>query len=49
MGCGIYKDNVEAFASLKRLAVIEPDERHRKEYLEAYANWKNRLAAVAKG
>ena len=47
MGCGIYKDNVEAFSSLKRLAVIEPDERHRKEYLEAYANWKNRLAAVA--
>ena len=47
MGCGIYKDNVEAFSSLKRLAVIEPDERHRKEYLEAYANWKNRLATVA--
>ena len=48
MGCGIYKDNEEAFASLKRLAVIEPDEKHRSEYLEAYSNWKNRLASVAR-
>ena len=46
MGCGIYKDNEEAFASLKKLAVIEPDESHRKEYLQAYANWKERLANI---
>ena len=47
MGCGIYKDNEEAFASLKRLAVIEPDESKRKEYLQAYAVWKERLAVIA--
>ena len=43
MGCGIYKDNNEAFASLKKLSVIEPDERHRSEYLEAYTMWKENL------
>lgn len=43
IGCGIYKDHDEAFASLKKLAVIEPDERHRTEYLHAYAEWKEKL------
>lgn len=43
MGCGIYKDNNEAFASLKKLSVIEPDERYRSEYLEAYTMWKENL------
>ncbi len=43
MGCGIYKDNNEAFASLKKLSVIEPDEKHRSEYLEAYTLWKEKL------
>ena len=43
MGCGIYKDNNEAFASLKKLSVIEPDEKHRSEYLEAYTMWKENL------
>ena len=46
MGCGLYKDNNEAFASLKRLAVIEPDEALRPEYLAAYAKWKETLAMV---
>ena len=48
MGCSLYKDNEEAFASLKRLAVIEPDESRRVEYLSAYANWKDSLKRVAK-
>ena len=48
MGCGIYKDNNEAFATLKKLAVIEPDEARRAEYLQAYANWKATLAQVTK-
>ncbi len=43
MGCGYYKDNNEAFASLEKLAVIEPDEMKREQYLEAYAIWKERL------
>ncbi len=43
MGCGIYRDNTEAFASLKKLGVIAPDARHREQYLEAYARWKQTL------
>lgn len=43
MGCGIYKDHDEAFASLKRVATIEPDVPHEGEYLEAYARWKECL------
>ena len=40
IGARIYKDNNEAFATLKKLAVIEPDEKKRDEYLNAYAEWK---------
>ena len=40
IGAGIYKDNNEAFATLKKLAVIETDEKKRDEYLNAYAEWK---------
>lgn len=40
MGAGIYKDHDEAFATLKKLAVIEPDARHEAAYQEAYARWK---------
>lgn len=43
MGCGIYKDHDEAFASLKRVATIEPDVQHQGKYLEAYARWKECL------
>lgn len=46
IGCGIYKDNNEAFATLKKLSVIEPDERHRAEYLEAYSSWKEKLSRL---
>lgn len=44
MGCGIYKDHDEAFASLKRLAVIDPDMSRREEYLAAYEQWKKALS-----
>lgn len=43
MGCGIYKDHNEAFATLKKLSVIAPDEKHRADYLNAYARWKDAL------
>ena len=46
MGCGIYKDHDEAFATLKKLTVIEPDESHRAEYLHAYAQWKEKLHKI---
>ena len=41
IGAGIYKDNNEAFASLEKLAVIEPS--HTQEYCDAYELWKSRL------
>lgn len=48
MGCGIYKDNQEAFLSLKKLAVIEPDEARKNEYLDAYHRWKGFLENILK-
>lgn len=46
MGCGIYKDHDEAFATLKKLAVIEPDDSKRSQYLAAYTAWKEQLAKI---
>ena len=46
IGAGIYKDNNEAFATLKKLAVIEPDEHNREAYRAAYARWKETLQQV---
>ncbi len=43
MGAGIYKDNNEAFATLEKLAVIEPDCSRADEYAEAYEKWKSYL------
>ena len=43
MGCGIYSSHEEAFATLRRLAVIEPDEQKRTQYAQAYAEWKGIL------
>ena len=45
IGAGIYKNSGEAFATLDKLEVIEPDESKRSEYLSAYANWKETLNA----
>lgn len=43
MGCGIYKDNNEAFASLKKLVTIEPEPNMAQQYQEAYIRWKTIL------
>ena len=43
MGAGIYKDNNEAFATLDKLAVIEPNGADMIRYAEAYARWKEQL------
>ena len=43
IGAGIYKNADEAFASLDKLEVIEPDAAKRGEYQDAYARWKNVL------
>jgi xylulokinase len=44
IGAGIYKDNNEAFATLERLDVIEPDAAKKQEYADAYERWKANLA-----
>ena len=49
IGCGIYKDHDEAFASLRLLQTITPDEAHRAEYQAAYGRWKDQLAANLRG
>ncbi len=41
IGAGIYRDNNEAFATLEKLAVIEPSDE--AEYGEAYEKWKSIL------
>ncbi len=43
IGAGIYKDHDEAFATLKKLSVISPDEANREQYLTAYRRWKELL------
>lgn len=43
IGAGIYKDHNEAFATLERLMVIEPDSQRREEYKAAYSAWKCQL------
>jgi len=43
IGAGIYKDSHEAFTTLEKLQVIEPDTHHRKAYLAAYNHWKTLL------
>ena len=39
IGAGIYADNNEAFAALKKLQVIEPDLKNQAAYREAYERW----------
>lgn len=43
IGCGIYKDHDEAFSSLEKLAVIEPDPKNADRYEEVYQRWKRVL------
>ena len=44
IGAGIYKNSDEAFATLEKLEVIEPDMALREEYLSAYDVWKKTLS-----
>lgn len=46
MGIGFYADSKEAFASLERIAVIEPQLEKRDQYLEAYSRWKSHLNEI---
>ena len=46
IGAGIYKTPEEAFSSLKKVEVIEPDGLKANEYCGAYDIWKDRLSQV---
>ncbi len=43
IGCGLYKDNTEAFSTLKKLSIIEPNLNEKDAYLTAYERWKEIL------
>lgn len=43
MGAGIYANHNEAFATLERLQLIEPNLQEREQYDEAYSRWKSCL------
>ena len=43
MGVGIYADHREAFATLKKLQVIEPVAKDEAAYREAYERWKQKI------
>ena len=43
IGAGIYKDSAEAFSTLEKLEVIEPDTQNAETYKQAYAQWKKTL------
>ena len=46
IGAGIYASSEEAFASLKKIDVIESDGLKADEYCKAYAIWKERLNLI---
>ena len=48
MGAGIYKDNNEAFATLDKLAVIEPDVANKSAYEDAYQRWLGCMQKIVK-
>jgi len=46
IGAGVYKNSEEAFSTLKRLAIIEPDSAQLETHLAAYNRWKEVLSKV---
>lgn len=43
LGCGYYSSPKEAFASLRKIAIVEPDTEKKECYAEAYNRWKSFL------
>jgi xylulokinase len=43
IGCGVYKEQKEAFAGLKPVKTIEPNDKLSADYKDAYENWKKVL------
>lgn len=46
IGACIYKDNTQAFATLKQLQVINPSEKNKQACIEAYGKWKEILNSI---
>lgn len=46
IGCGLYANHEEAFASLKKIDTIEPLAAMQEQCAEAYARWKEQLKTV---
>ncbi len=46
IGAGIYKDSDEAFATLRHVGTIAPDESAREEYMKAFDLWAERLEKI---
>jgi len=44
IGSGYYASAREAFSNLRKLETIEPDQKKREAYKEAYEKWKEQLA-----
>ena len=43
IGSGLFKSFDDAFSSLKKLTTIEPDQKGKEEYNNAYQRWYNEL------
>jgi xylulokinase len=48
IGAGIYANADEAFATLQKIDVIQPDIKHTIEYRDAYERWKEILESSTK-
>lgn len=46
LGIGFYASTDEAFASLEKIAVIEPENEKREQYLQAYNRWAGHLQEI---
>ncbi len=44
IGAGIYSSAEEAFSSLKKIKTVEPDEKNREHYQNAYQRWKSYIS-----
>jgi len=43
IGAGIYRTPAEAFVSLRKLSIVEPDLKNEDAYKSAYERWKSKL------
>lgn len=46
IGIGFYANTDEAFESLEKIAVIEPEHEKKDQYLEAYSGWHDHLQEI---